>query len=126
MTSRRVLRLNDVLREEISDLLRRETEDPELQKLISITEVNLSGDLRLAKVYFSGLGDEQELARVLHALRKAARFFRRELARRLNLRHTPELEFLPDPSIARGQRILELLASLEPQPSPVSGDPSPG
>ena len=126
MPSRRILRLNDLLREEISDLLRRETEDPELQKLISITEVDLSGDLRLAKVYFSALGDEQELARILRALRKAARFFRRELARRLNLRHTPELEFLPDPSIARGQRILELLASLEPHATAAPGDPSAG
>ena len=104
MPGRRILRLNDLLREEISDLLRRETEDPELQTLISITEVDTSSDLSLARVYFSILGDDEQAARVLQRLRKAARFFRREIAHRLNLRHTPELEFLPDPSIARGAR----------------------
>jgi len=109
----RLLRLNQLLRDELSDLLRRETDDPELQTLISITEVDTSPDLRLAKVYFSTLGDDEHTARVYKRLRKAARFFRREIAARLNLRHTPELEFVLDPSIARGARIMELLAEIQ-------------
>ena len=113
MANRRLLRLNDLIRDEISDLLRRETDDPELQTLISITEVDTSSDLRVAKVYFSTLGDDEHTARVFKRLRKAARFFRRELAQRLNLRHTPELDFQPDPSIARGARIMELLADIQ-------------
>ncbi len=113
MPSRRILRVNELLREELSDLLRRETEDPELQTLISITEVDTSPDLRTAKVYFSTLGDDEQMARVLRRMRKAARFFRRELAARLDMRHTPELDFQLDPSIARGARIMALLADIQ-------------
>src|SRR5437762_4970399 len=116
MPSRRLLRINDLIRDEIADLLRREAEDPELQTLISIVEVDTSPDLRFAKVYFSTLGDDEHTAKVLRHLRKAARFFRREIAQRLNLRHTPELDFQLDPSIARGARIMELLANLETEP----------
>jgi ribosome-binding factor A len=112
VASRRILRLNELLRDEIADLLRRETDDPELQTLISITEVDTSSDLRVAKVYFSTLGDDEHTARVFKHLQKAARFFRRELAGRLDLRHTPELEFHLDPSIARGARIMQLLGEL--------------
>ena len=111
--SRYIQRLNAQLREELSDLLRREVEDPELQTLISITEVSASPDLRVAKVYVSTLGDDEQMVRVLRRLRKAARFFRRELAQRLNLRHTPELSFELDPSLARGARVMELLAALQ-------------
>ena len=113
MPSRRIQRVNEVIRDEIAELLRRETEDPELQTLISITEVDTSPDLRAAKVYVSTLGDDEEMVRVLRRMRHASRFFRRELARRLNLRHTPELDFQLDPSIARGARILKLLADLQ-------------
>jgi ribosome-binding factor A len=115
--NRRLLRLNQLLRDELSDLLRREIEDPALQTLISITEVDTSPDLRTAKVYFSTLGDEEHMVQVLTRMRKAARFFRRELAARLNLRHTPELNFELDPSIARGARILQLLNDLQPDQS---------
>jgi ribosome-binding factor A len=113
--SRHILRLNTVLRQELSELLRREVEDPELQTLISITEVNLSADMQVAKVFVSTLGDDEQMARVLGRLRRAARFFRRELAARLNLRHTPELDFQLDPSIARGARVMELLADIQSQ-----------
>ena len=118
MASRRLLRLNQVLRDELAQLLRHETDDPELQTLISITAVETSPDLKLARVYFSTLGDDEQTARVLKHMRKAARFFRRELAHRLNLRHTPELEFQLDPSIAQGARIMQLLAELQSPDSP--------
>ena len=111
------MRLNEQLREEVSQLLGRETDDPELQALISITAVETSPDLRVAKVYFSTLGDEEHTARVFRRLKRAARFFRRQLAQRLNLRHTPELEFHLDPSIARGARIMELLAEIQAEDS---------
>jgi ribosome-binding factor A len=115
--NRRLLRLNQLLRDEVSELLRREVEDPALQSIISITEVDTSPDLRTAKIYFSTLGDEEHMIQVLTRLRKAARFFRRELAARLNLRHTPELIFELDPSLARGARILQLLSELQPDQS---------
>jgi ribosome-binding factor A len=113
MPSRRILRVNEVLRDEIAQLLSHETDDPELQTLISITEVDTSPDLSSATVYFSTLGDDEQNARILKRLQKAASFFRRELAHRLQFRHMPVLEFQLDPSIARGARIISLLSDIE-------------
>jgi ribosome-binding factor A len=126
VASRRILRINELLRDELALLLRQETDDPELQTLISITEVDTSPDLRFARVFFSTLGDDEHTARVWKHLRKAARFFRRELAQRLDLRHTPELEFELDRSIARGARVLALLAEIQAEDSRASGEPRPG
>ena len=113
MASRRQQRLNQLLREEIAKLLRHETEDPQLASLITITEVDVSPDIQRAKVFVSVLAEEEEAEATLKRLRHAARFFRRELADRLNLRHTPQLDFEPDTSIARGARVLQLLRDIE-------------
>ncbi|MBI4493952.1 MAG: 30S ribosome-binding factor RbfA [Chloroflexi bacterium] len=113
MASRRILRVNEALRRELAELLR-EVQDPELAKLISITEVDTSPDLRQARVYVSVLGDEDEIVRTIRRLQHAAGFFRRELAARVNLRYTPALVFKPDRSIAQGARVLELLHEVEP------------
>jgi ribosome-binding factor A len=109
MPTRRILRLNEAIREELAELLGREVRDPRLATLITITEVDTSPDLSLARVYVSVLGSEEELAAALEALRHAAGYLRRELGPRLRLRRTPTLEFRPDPSLARGARVLELL-----------------
>lgn len=113
MPNRRLLRINELIRAELADLLRRETEDPQLHSLISFTEVNTAGDFSIARVKVSIYGTDEEMAAIMHRLRKAARFFRRELAARLNLRHTPQLVFELDPSITRGQRVMELLSQIE-------------
>ena len=113
MASRRQQRLNQLLREEIAKLLRHETEDPQLASLITITEVDVSPDIQRAKVFVSVLAEEEEAEATLKRLRHAARFFRRELADRLNLRHTPQLDFELDTSIARGARVLQLLRDIE-------------
>ena len=107
--TRRTDRVNDLLREEISDLLRRELKDPRVSGLVSITEVDVSPDLRQAKVFVSVMGSEEEKASTMRALEAAARFLRYELRKRLTIRRTPELSFLPDDSIERGARILSLL-----------------
>ncbi|HEY8476009.1 MAG TPA: 30S ribosome-binding factor RbfA [Chloroflexota bacterium] len=113
MATRRLQRLNDLIREELADLLRKETEDPLLQRLISITSVETSPDLRSARVFVSIYAEPEEMEQILRRLQRAATFFRRELAARLNLRHTPELQFRLDRSIARGQRVLTLLREIE-------------
>jgi ribosome-binding factor A len=118
MVTRRQQRINQLLRDEIGNLLRHETDDPLLGTLISVTDVEVTQDLQKAKVYVSLLDDRSE-AEIMQRLRKAARFFRREIAERVNLRHTPELEFVYDPSIARGARILQLMREVA-----VPGEPS--
>jgi ribosome-binding factor A len=115
MTTHRIQRLNGSIREELADLLRREMRDPRLSTLISITDVETSPDLAVAKVYFSVLGTEEEAAAALKALRHAAGYLRRELGNRLRMRHIPTLDFRLDPSLARGARVLQLLNELNQQ-----------
>lgn len=115
MVTRRQQRLNQLLRDEIDKLIRYETDDPLLATMISVTDVEVTQDLQKAKVFVSFLDDAHE-SEIMKRLRRAARFFRREIAERVNLRHTPELEFVYDPSIARGARVLALLREHAPPP----------
>ena len=95
MPTRRILRINQLLREEIAELLRREVKDETLSSsMISITEVDTSPDLRTAKVYFSVYGDAEQVEEARKHLQKAARFLSHQLIGRLDLRHTPQLEFV--------------------------------
>ena len=117
MVTRRQQRLNQLLRDEIDALIRHKTDDPFLATMISVTDVEVTQDLQKAKVYVSFL-DESHESEIMKRLRKAARFYRREIAASLNLPHTPELEFVYDPSIARGARVLALLREVAPPPEP--------
>ncbi|MBI2766432.1 MAG: 30S ribosome-binding factor RbfA [Chloroflexi bacterium] len=108
--SRRTNRVNELLREELSGLIAREVKDPRVsQGLTTITEVEVSPDLRRATVFISHLGDEAERGEVLKGLQQAARFLHGELLHRLSLRTIPELTFRFDPSIERGARLASLI-----------------
>jgi ribosome-binding factor A len=98
------------MREEIT-LITLELSDPRLA-LVSVTDVDVSSDLRHAHVFVSHLGDEEEIEGVLKALRHAASHIRRELAARGTLRYVPELSFHWDSSVDQGQRIEELLRQI--------------
>lgn len=108
--SRRTSRVNDLLREQLSELLLREVKDPRVnQGLVSITEVQVSPDLRRATVFISHMGSPAEREEVLHGLAAASHFLRNELVHRLSLRTVPELVFRFDPSIERGARLASLI-----------------
>jgi ribosome-binding factor A len=107
--SRRLDRVNQLLRQEIADLLTRELKDPRLGVMVSITGVETSPDLRTAKVFVSIYGSETESEQALEALRGAAGFLRRELSARLRMKQVPVLVFERDRSIERGARIAQLL-----------------
>ena len=109
MAERRMHRLNDQIRDEIAHLLAHETDDPRLHGVISITAVETTPDLSFCRVFVSVLGDADEANETMAHVRRAASFFRRQLASRLNLRHTPELDFRLDRSIAEGAKIEQLL-----------------
>jgi ribosome-binding factor A len=114
MPTRRIERINHLLRQEIADLLSREVKDAALASvLISITEVETSSDLRNARVYFSVYGDEDEVQTAQAHLKRASGFLHRELKARLDLRHIPHLEFILDRSLARGDRIMRLMRTIE-------------
>ena len=86
--------------------------DPRVIGLISVTAVDVTPDLKFAKVYISVL-DKGDSGQVLKGLKSAAGYLRRELGRQLNLRHTPELTFFQDDSMAKGAKILEMLRDPE-------------
>jgi ribosome-binding factor A len=106
--TRRIERVNSLIRQEISDLLHRQVKDPRLGNFIAITEVSTSADLKYAKIFVSHIGS-QEKQETLQALNSASGFLRRELAQRLKLRNIPELSFQWDDSMERGDRLLKLI-----------------
>src|SRR5215212_10266605 len=108
--SRRTLRVNELLRDQISDILRREARDPRLETMVSITDVETSQDLRHAKVHISVLASNEERDAAMKALTAAGPFIHRRLRQRLpDLRLIPELSFHRDDSIERGARLTEVL-----------------
>ena len=107
--SRRVDRINGLLRQEISEFIVREIKDPRLRGVISITQVKTSNDLRNALVYLSVMGDEATKKEALAGIRSAATYLRRGLRDRLALRYVPFLKFELDESIENADRMLQLL-----------------
>ena len=122
MGTRRIERVNELIREEISELIRREVKDPRLDSFISVTEVVTSPDLRHARVFVSIMGTDEEKQQVEKGLIAAKGFLRRELGERLTLRYTPELVFQLDDSIERGSRLLQLINEVAPGESPEETD----
>ena len=106
---RRIERLNSVMQQEISDLLREQINDPRLTTLISITRVSISPDLRNAKIFVSALGDKVNKDEILEGFTAATGFLRSQLANRLQLKYMPELGFQFDDSIERGAKVLKLI-----------------
>jgi ribosome-binding factor A len=105
----RIERVNHLIRQEISELLRREVNDPRLGAFVSITEVVTTPDLKHAKVFVSCIGNDEEKKEILSALVAASGFLHNELTKSLRLRHIPVLEFRWDDSIEQGAHILELI-----------------
>jgi ribosome-binding factor A len=104
--SRRTERVNELIRDELSDLLLREVNDPRLGGLISITRVEVTPDLFNARVFVSIMQPPAEQTAALHALNAAASFFHRELKSRIQIRRIPFLVFKLDTSIEEGAQVL--------------------
>lgn len=124
--TRRTLQVGEMLREELTDIIRREVNDPRVG-FFSITEIEVSSDIRNARVFVSVLGDETERAETMTALRSAASFIRFHLKPRLHTRNIPELEFRDDRSMEHAEQIARTINRLHeddaqrPQVRPDSG-----
>jgi ribosome-binding factor A len=101
-------RLGDLIQREISDILQRRIKDPRIG-FCTIMRVDVSDDLRYAKVRVSIMGTKQEQKNTLLGLKSAAGFIRKELGQRIPVRHTPELSFLLDESVSYSIRIARLI-----------------
>ncbi len=122
MQGKRLERVNQLLKEEISMLLQRELKDPRLG-FVTVTEVDVTTDLKHAKVYVSVLGSEEQWASSFQALQSARGFVWNWLRRHLDLRATPEIAFRPDRSMEHAAHIQALLADLRGKPEGERAEP---
>lgn len=116
--SHRIQRVNNLIRHEISEMLQRQVKDPRLGAFIAVTDVATSADLKHAKIFVSYLASDEEKQETLSVLTTAVSFFRRELARRLDLPQIPELTFHWDDSIERGAHLLQLIDQVSKKNKP--------
>lgn len=116
--SRRIERINSLIRQEISDLLLRELKDPRLDNFVSIVRVDTAADLSNARVYVSFMGSPETKAETMMALRAASRFIKGELMKRIRIRTIPEIDFREDDSIARAAKIIEKLNYIQQEELP--------
>jgi ribosome-binding factor A len=108
--SRRVSRVSSLIKREVSQMLLHEIKDDRVGAgMVSITDVNVSGDLQHAKIFVSIYGTEEAKAETMEGLKSSTAFVRRELGHRIRLRRTPEVMFVEDRSLERGDRMLHLL-----------------
>jgi ribosome-binding factor A len=109
-------RLVAAIREILSELLLRESKDPRLHGVV-ISAVDLSGDLKLAKAFFSVIGDAERERQALDGLQQARGFLRHQMAQRLRMHSPPDLTFKRDKGFERADRISRLLDTISKQPT---------
>jgi ribosome-binding factor A len=114
MAGSRPARIGDQLRAELADLIGRQVHDPGIG-FLTITHVKVTPDLQIARVYYTTLGDAKARRESARALERATPFLRRQIGSRLRLKRVPQLEFFFDESIARGDRIEQLLHEIGAQ-----------
>ena len=108
------IRVNREVQREMSQIIREDLKDPRIHPMTSVMAVEVTPDLKFAKIFISVLGDDAAKEKTMEGLKKSASYARHQLAKRMNLRNTPELTFVLDTSIEYGvkmsQRIDELNA----------------
>jgi ribosome-binding factor A len=119
--TRRQDQLGELIGQELSDLIHNRLKDPRVG-FASITGVEVSGDLRHAKVFVSVMGSADDQQATMRALSHAGGFLRHELAQRLTIRYTPELVFRLDESIARGSHLMELMQQVRQESATAASD----
>ena len=112
-TSRRVSRVASLIQQEVSQMVLHEIKDDRVGTgMVSVTDVDVSGDLQHAKIYVSIYGTDEARAQTMAGLKSATGYVRRELGHRIRLRRTPEVVFIEDRGLERGDRMLTLLNQL--------------
>jgi len=105
-------RVGDLIREVISEMILRDLGDPRLET-VTITEVEVTADLKLARVFFSARGDQRREEAALKGLESAAGFIKKKLGQELRLRYMPELTFQVDRSFEYGSKIDRLIRTIQ-------------
>jgi len=102
-------KIRKALMKEISQIIQQGIKDPRIEGIISVTEVELSPDYKYAKVFLSIFGDEEKKEQIMEAIEDSVPQIRKEVGRRIRLRHTPELNFKLDETLEKGKKINDLL-----------------
>jgi ribosome-binding factor A len=119
--NRRADRVAAAIREEVATFLAEDAKDPRISRLVTVTGVEVTRDLRHAKVFVSVMGSDAERAATYEGLASVAVHLRSRVGRALRLRLAPEITFRPDESIARAARIEDLLAQIKDGRPPTDG-----
>lgn len=109
MNDKRINRISEEVRKVVSDLLLSEIKDPRISGMPSVNRVNVSKDLKFAKIYISVLGNEEDKVNTIKGLENAKGFIRTEIGKRVQLRHVPEPLFLLDESIEQAMHLTKLI-----------------
>jgi ribosome-binding factor A len=120
----RVERIQEQVREEVSQMLATEVRDPGVG-LVTVTRTKVTGDLSLARVYWTIIGDAEELKKTQKALERATPFVRRLLSERLSLRRSPEVKFIYDQSVAAQDRIEQIIQEIHAEEAARKTDDDP-
>ena len=115
-------RINGVVLKELSLIIREEIKDPRIHMMTSVTAVEVAPDLKTCKAYISVLGDDKEKSDTIAGLRSAEGYIRRLLAKRLNLRNTPEIQFRLDESIEYGIHMSKVIREVNQEISESEGE----
>ena len=115
-------RINGEVRRVLSSIIQNEIKDPRIHPMTSVVEVEVAPDLKSAKAYISVLGDEEAQKNTLAGLKSAEGYIRRELARTVNLRNTPEIRFIMDQSIEYGVHMSKLIDDINQTSVEEEGD----
>lgn len=122
MKPKRVNRLNSLIREVISEVITKDVRDPNISKLTSVTSVEITPDLKEAKVYISVIGTDEERAKTIKALNQAAGFIAVHSSKKIVIRYFPALTFLIDTSVDKHIRIEKILSEINKEKESRSHD----
>lgn len=125
MSRRRLARLNEQLKRELAMLIRTDVRDPRVG-VVTVTGVDVTNDLSLARVFVRAMGSESEIVEALEGLNAAAPFLRAALGKELTIRRIPELRFQRDKSLEHAMRIEEILSDVLPEDAPEGASESDG
>ncbi len=114
----RLNRINDEIKKEVSQIINYEVKDPRLEEFITVVRVETTNDLYHCKIFISVFGGDEKVKKVLEGLRSAKGFIKREIARRINLRQTPELQFLHDDSLEHAIKINQIISKISKEMTP--------
>lgn len=118
----RVAKLQELMKQEISQIILRELKDPRIG-FVTVTQVEVTGDLREAKVYVSLMGSEHQVEDCWRGLQSSLGYIRREIGRRIRLRFTPEIAFALDKSLDYSEHIQKLLLGIQKEEEQKEDEP---